>query len=290
MSRGGGPAVPGGRPARRPAVPAVLLRLRPGGRRRRDRPRRPRRHARRPPRSSGQLIVAEVPSGLPPDARRGARPARRGEARRGRRRRTPTTPRGNARCSRTTATGSAGSASGAPAAGPMTGVFVDQFEHRVGRGRLRRGPGPQRGRALRRPSLTGARPGPARRLPPAHRGRTPIRRRGLAGPAAFAWCGHGVFSVSVTAVADSVDAAPRRRSAAVLAAAAGPAAAALRAHCPGVGLPVAAGPAAMCVVSAVTGALSTPCRHAASRRRPAGRPPSRRWCRGRRCRRTTGRR
>jgi hypothetical protein len=29
----------------------------------------------------------------------------------------------------------------------------------------------------------------------------------LSGPAAFAWCGHGVFSVSVTAIADSVDAA-----------------------------------------------------------------------------------
>ena len=29
----------------------------------------------------------------------------------------------------------------------------------------------------------------------------------LSGPAAFAWCGHGVFSVSVTAISDSVDAA-----------------------------------------------------------------------------------
>ena len=31
--------------------------------------------------------------------------------------------------------------------------------------------------------------------------------RGLSGPAAFAWCTHGVFSVSVTAMADSLDTA-----------------------------------------------------------------------------------
>jgi hypothetical protein len=32
---------------------------------------------------------------------------------------------------------------------------------------------------------------------------------GLAGPAAFTWCSHGPFSVAVTAVGDSVDAAER---------------------------------------------------------------------------------
>jgi hypothetical protein len=35
----------------------------------------------------------------------------------------------------------------------------------------------------------------------------PSRTAGLAGPAAFAWCAHGVFSVSVTAVRDSPRAA-----------------------------------------------------------------------------------
>ena len=33
------------------------------------------------------------------------------------------------------------------------------------------------------------------------------RQTPLGGPAAFAWCRHGAFSVSVTAVADSLDAA-----------------------------------------------------------------------------------
>ena len=43
-------------------------------------------------------------------------------------------------------------------------------------------------------------------MPAADRGR-PEPDVELSGPAAFAWCGHGVFSVSVTSVADSVDAA-----------------------------------------------------------------------------------
>lgn len=35
----------------------------------------------------------------------------------------------------------------------------------------------------------------------------PERGTGLDGPAAFAWCTHGVFSVQVTAVTASLDAA-----------------------------------------------------------------------------------
>jgi hypothetical protein len=89
--------------------------------------------------------------------------------------------------------------------GPMTGVFVDQFEGRAGaaayaedlarndarhyRGMLRENP----------PQL----PGGCRML-------TVDRAdsdAGLRGPASFAWCEHGVFSVSVTAVARTVAAA-----------------------------------------------------------------------------------
>jgi hypothetical protein len=40
---------------------------------------------------------------------------------------------------------------------------------------------------------------------------------GLWGPAAIAWCGHGVFSVGVTAIAESVDAAEEEMRAVVLA-------------------------------------------------------------------------
>jgi hypothetical protein len=39
---------------------------------------------------------------------------------------------------------------------------------------------------------------------------------GLAGPTAFAWCGHGAFSVAVTAVADSAEAATAQVRAVVL--------------------------------------------------------------------------
>ena len=89
--------------------------------------------------------------------------------------------------------------------GPVTGVFVDQFAHRAGagayaedlarndaehyRGMLRESPADLPGNCW---SLTVDDPPPD---------------LGLSGPAAFAWCGHGVFSVAVTAVADSVDAA-----------------------------------------------------------------------------------
>ncbi len=89
--------------------------------------------------------------------------------------------------------------------GPVTGVFVDQFEHRAGAtayaadlarndtdyydGVLREDPAGLPGNCW---SLTVADPDP---------------QLGLVGPAAFAWCGHGVFSVGVTVVAGSVDAA-----------------------------------------------------------------------------------
>lgn len=89
--------------------------------------------------------------------------------------------------------------------GPVTGVFVDQFENRAGagayaedlarndtehyHGMLRQDPAGLPGNCW---SLTIDDPDPA---------------LGLGGPAAFAWCGHGVFSVAVTAVSDSVDAA-----------------------------------------------------------------------------------
>ncbi len=86
----------------------------------------------------------------------------------------------------------------------VTGVFVDQFESRAGagsyaedlarndaelyRGMLRENP----------PDL----PGGCRLLTMDEEPDS-----GLSGPAAFAWCGHGDFSVSVTSIADSVDAA-----------------------------------------------------------------------------------
>ena len=97
--------------------------------------------------------------------------------------------------------------------GPVTSVFVDQFEHRAGagayaedlarndaehyRGMLRENPAGLPGNCR---SLTVDDPEPA---------------LGLAGPAAFAWCAHGVFSVGVTAVADSIDAAEEEMRAVV---------------------------------------------------------------------------
>jgi hypothetical protein len=88
---------------------------------------------------------------------------------------------------------------------PVTGVFVDQFRSRAGAdayaddlarndaahydGMLRDNP----------PEL----PGGCTMLTVDD----PEPDLGLGGPAAFAWCRHGVFSVSVTSVSDSVDAA-----------------------------------------------------------------------------------
>ncbi|MGZ4550567.1 MAG: hypothetical protein ACXVF0_13700 [Blastococcus sp.] len=99
---------------------------------------------------------------------------------------------------------------GAASGPPMTGVFVDQFATRAGagayaedlarneaehyRGMLRENP-PHLPGGCRMLTLARAASGAA----------DPATR--LKGPAAFAWCEHGVFSVSVTAVARSAYAA-----------------------------------------------------------------------------------
>ena len=88
--------------------------------------------------------------------------------------------------------------------GPVTGVLVDRFDSRAGAGAyaedLARNDAERYGGMLsENPAglpggcwlLTVAEPDPAQ----------------LHGPAAFAWCVQGVFSVSATAVTDSVDAA-----------------------------------------------------------------------------------
>ncbi|MCV2488922.1 hypothetical protein OF117_06070 [Geodermatophilus sp. YIM 151500] len=89
--------------------------------------------------------------------------------------------------------------------GALTGVFVDQFAHRVGADAyaadLAANEADRYGGLLQDdpPEL----PGGCWLLvvdgdPPPP---------GLTGPAALSWCGHGVFSVSVTAVAGTTDAA-----------------------------------------------------------------------------------
>jgi hypothetical protein len=89
--------------------------------------------------------------------------------------------------------------------GPMTGVFVDQFGSRAGAGSyaedLARNDAEHYDGVLHEspPDL----PGGCRMLTVA----TPEPDSGLGGPAALAWCGHGVFSVGVTSVASSVEAA-----------------------------------------------------------------------------------
>ena len=95
-----------------------------------------------------------------------------------------------------------GSGSGS---GPLTGVFVDQFESRAGAGayaadRARNDAEHYDGDLHEDPPHL---PGGCRMMT------VPDARDGtqLAGPTAFVWCGHGVFSVSVTAVADSMEAA-----------------------------------------------------------------------------------
>jgi hypothetical protein len=89
--------------------------------------------------------------------------------------------------------------------GPVTSVFVDQFEHRAGAGTYaadlaRNESEHYRGMLRENPAEL---PGNCRSLTVPD----PAADLGLDGPAAFAWCGHGVFSVGVTAIADSVDAA-----------------------------------------------------------------------------------
>jgi hypothetical protein len=89
--------------------------------------------------------------------------------------------------------------------GPVTGVFVDQFEDRAGVGRyvedLARNEAEAHGGVLGEnpPQL----PGGCWLLTV----EDPPPGGELAGPAAMVWCGHGAFSVSVRAVAGSVDSA-----------------------------------------------------------------------------------
>lgn len=87
--------------------------------------------------------------------------------------------------------------------GPVTGVFVDQFDHRAGAGAYaedlaRNDAEHYRGMLLEEPPWL---PGGCRALAVDD----PDPEVGLTGPAAFAWCTHGVFSVAVTAVAGSVE-------------------------------------------------------------------------------------
>ncbi|HEX2074798.1 MAG TPA: hypothetical protein VHF92_13515 [Geodermatophilus sp.] len=89
--------------------------------------------------------------------------------------------------------------------GPLTSVFIDQFENRAGAGAyaedLAANDAEHYEGVLREdpPHL----PGGCRLLVV----EDPDPASGLAGPAVFAWCGRGVFSVSVSAVAESVTAA-----------------------------------------------------------------------------------
>ena len=98
--------------------------------------------------------------------------------------------------------------------GPVTSVFVDQFEHRAGAGAyaedLARNDAEYYHGMLR--EHPAGLPGNCRSLTLDE----PESYLGLDGPAAFAWCAHGVFSVGVTAVADSVDAAEEEMRAVVV--------------------------------------------------------------------------
>jgi hypothetical protein len=89
--------------------------------------------------------------------------------------------------------------------GQVTGLYVDQFDHRVGAtsyaAALARNEAEHYDGMLieNAPGL----PGGCHLL--TVEDTDPHRRQG--GPAALAWCGHGVYSVAATAVADSLDAA-----------------------------------------------------------------------------------
>jgi hypothetical protein len=89
--------------------------------------------------------------------------------------------------------------------GPLTGLFVDQFEHRAGAGAY--------AADLARNDAE-VYDGVLSENPPELPGgcwmlivEDADPEAGLGGPAAFAWCVHGVFSVSVTAVGESVEGA-----------------------------------------------------------------------------------
>ncbi len=99
--------------------------------------------------------------------------------------------------------------------GPVTGLFVDQFAHRAGAGTyaedLARNDVEHYGGMLRETPEGLPRPCWSMTLD------DPEPDLDLGGPAAFAWCAHGVFSVAVTVVADSVDAAEAEMRAVVAA-------------------------------------------------------------------------
>jgi hypothetical protein len=99
--------------------------------------------------------------------------------------------------------------------GPLTTVFIDQFRNRAGAGAyaedLAGNDAEHYAGVLREdpPHL----PGGCRLMTVDE----PAPDSGLAGPAAFAWCGHGVFSVAVTAVAGTLTAASEEVHAVLLA-------------------------------------------------------------------------
>jgi hypothetical protein len=87
--------------------------------------------------------------------------------------------------------------------GPVTSVFVDEFEDRAGAGAYARDLAGNDAEHYR---------GALREDPPGLPGGCSLLTvdqpdEQLTGPAAFVWCGHGVFSVSVTAVAATTRAA-----------------------------------------------------------------------------------
>jgi hypothetical protein len=89
--------------------------------------------------------------------------------------------------------------------GPMTGVFVDQFDARAGAGAYARDLA--RNDAAHYDAVVHENPP---ELPGGCRMLTvddTAAQTSLGGPAALAWCGHGPFSVSVTSVAGSLEAA-----------------------------------------------------------------------------------
>jgi hypothetical protein len=91
--------------------------------------------------------------------------------------------------------------------GPMTAVFVDQFDDRAGAGAYARDLA--RNDAAQYDAVVHENPS---ELPGGCRMLTVDGSDGqaaLGGPGAMAWCEHGPFSVSVTAVADSLRAAER---------------------------------------------------------------------------------
>jgi hypothetical protein len=89
--------------------------------------------------------------------------------------------------------------------GPMTGVFVDQFDVRAGAAAYAQDLARNDARhydAVVHENPPGL-PGGCRMLTVDEK----AAQESLGGPAALAWCGHGAFSVSVTSVAGSLGAA-----------------------------------------------------------------------------------